>query len=278
MKSLNAYQLSGLLLIAGIVLAALSGILSPGVLLIDMLLVTEAQDLYDRLDVKVDNAEITHVTASVYILGHILLMGGVSALWMGLRGGSAGDALMRMGILALGVAFVCGIASAILDHIMVHIVLHGNTAGLSEAEYQPLALGVNVTDMAVEMMLLITTFIGHALLAVGLATKFAPGLRKWSAIAVSLISLAALVGGCHRLPRAWPGNPRGDQRAGPRPYDRVADSPRRMALQRGPGARGRPGGRLGSPSRSAAVGTGVGGAIPGRAACPVCTSAAACAR
>ena len=193
MKSLNAYQLSGLLLIAGIVLTALSGILSPGVLLIDMLLVTEAQDLYDRLDVKVDNAEITHVTASVYILGHILLMGGVSALWMGLRGGSAGDALMRMGILALGVAFVCGIASAILDHIMVHIVLHGNTAGLSEAEYQPLALGVNVTDMAVEMMLLITTFIGHALLAVGLATKFAPGLRKSAAIAVSLISLAALV-------------------------------------------------------------------------------------
>ncbi len=193
MGSLNGWRMRGLLIIAGMVMVALGGVLSPGVLLIDMHLVNDAIDLQERLDVKVNNASMTHIASTIYILGHALLLGGVFALWPGRQGGSAGDALVSTGLLVLVIAFICGIASAMLDHLMVHIILHGEAVGIAEAEARNYANGVLISDGAAEMTQLITTFIGHLFLAAGLLTRFAHGGRRWSAIAMSLISLAALL-------------------------------------------------------------------------------------
>ncbi len=193
MGSLNGWRTSGLLIIAGMVMVALGGVLSPGVLLVDMHVANDSVDLQQRLDVKVDNAEITHIAGTIYILGHALLLGGVFALWPRRRDGSTGDALASAGLLVLVIAFICGFASAILDHIMVHIMLHGEAAGIAESESRTYAGSVLISDGAVEMMLLITTFIGHLFLAAGLATRFAPGGRRTTAIVISLISLAALL-------------------------------------------------------------------------------------
>lgn len=192
LKELNGTQMTGLMLLVGICVIFLSGILSPGALIIDPAFGTEPSDVEDMIRAKVDNPLATTLTATFYLLGHVLLLGGIFGLWPRERGGSGSDAVTRAGITAIVVAFICGVASAVLDFSIVLGDRFGESGGFAFEEYWPSVQNFHYFDAAVQGMLLFTTFAGHALLACGLASRLAGG-RRMAAKTMSLISSAALV-------------------------------------------------------------------------------------
>ena len=192
LKEMNGTRMTGLMLLAGIAVIFLSGIFSPGVLIIDMATGVEPADVEDAIRAKVDNSHATTITASFYLIGHFLLLGGILGLWPRERGGSGGDAVVRAGIMTIIVAFIAGIASAVLDFAIVLGDRHGRSAGVPLEEYWPSVQSFHYFDAGVQGMLLFATFAGHALLACGLARRLA-GRRRMIAKATGLISFAALV-------------------------------------------------------------------------------------
>lgn len=192
LKSLNGTQMTGLMLFVGIAVIFLSGIFSPGVLIIDMATGVDPADVEDAIRAKVDNSRATTLTATFYMLGHFLILGGIFGLWPRERGGSGGDAVVRAGIMTIVVAFISGIASAVLDFAIVLGEQHGRSAGVPFEEYWPAVSSFHYFDAGVQGMLLMTTFAGHALLACGLARRLA-GRRQLAAKGMGLISTAALV-------------------------------------------------------------------------------------
>ena len=91
LKSLNGTRLGGLMLIVGIAVVFLSGIFSPAVLIIDMVTGIEPANVEERLVAKVTNPDATNLTATFYLLGHVVLLGGLFALWPRGRRESRGD-------------------------------------------------------------------------------------------------------------------------------------------------------------------------------------------
>ena len=193
LKELNGTQLTGLMLVAGVAVIFLAGIFSPGVLIIDMVSGVEPVDVEDRLLAKVDNPVATTLTAMFYLLGHVLFLGGLFGLWPRSRGGSAGDAMARAGVLAVTVAVICGMASAILDWAIVLSDRISSAAGIPIEDYWLFPQIFNAIDAVVDVMLLMISFAAYTVLGCGLARRFAPGRRQAAAMAISLISLAALV-------------------------------------------------------------------------------------
>lgn len=191
LKSLNGTQMAGLMLLVGIVVIFLSGIFSPGALIIDPAMGTDPADVEDAIRAKADNPHATSLTATFYLLGHIVLLGGIFALWPRERGGSGGDTVTRAGILAIIVSWICGIASAVLDHAMVLGDRYGQSSGVAFEEYWPSVQNFHYFDAGVQGMLLLTLFAGHTLLGCGLAQRLA-GRRRMAAKGISLISFAAL--------------------------------------------------------------------------------------
>ncbi len=192
LKEMNGTQMTGLMLLVGIIVIFLSGIFTPGVLIIDMATGADPADVEDAIRAKVDNPQATTLTATFYLLGHVLLLGGIFALWPRERGGSGGDAMTRAGIMTVVVAFICGIASAVLDFAIVLGDRLGQSSGVPVEQYWPTVQNFHYFDAAVQGMLLLATFAGHTLLACGLARRLA-GRRQMAAKATSLISFAALV-------------------------------------------------------------------------------------
>ena len=191
LKSLNGTQMAGLMLLVGIVVIFLSGIFSPGALIIDPAMGTDPADVEDAIRAKADNPHATSLTATFYLLGHIVLLGGIFALWPRERGGSGGDTVTRAGILAIIISWICGIASAVLDHAMVLGDRYGQSSGVAFEEYWPSVQNFHYFDAGVQGMLLLTLFAGHTLLGCGLAQRLA-GRRRMAAKGISLISFAAL--------------------------------------------------------------------------------------
>ena len=193
LSSLNGTQMTGLMLLVGICVIFLSGIFAPGVLIIDMATGIEPADVEDAIRAKVDNPHATTVTATFYVLGHVLLLGGILGLWPRDRRGSTGDAVVRTGIMAVIVAFICGIASALLDFASLVADRFGQANDIPVEDYWPNVASFHYFDAVVQGMLLLVTFAGHTLLACGLACRFAAGWRRMAARGMGLISFAALV-------------------------------------------------------------------------------------
>ncbi|MYI56510.1 MAG: hypothetical protein F4062_05705, partial [Acidimicrobiia bacterium] len=72
LKDLNGTQTTGLMLAVGIAVVFLSGIFTPSVLIIDMVLGTDLTTVEDVLVTKVDNTDATLLTGTFYLLGHML--------------------------------------------------------------------------------------------------------------------------------------------------------------------------------------------------------------
>ncbi len=192
LKSLNGTQMTGLMLAVGIAVVFLSGIFTPSVLIIDMVLGTDLTTVEDVLVTKVENTDATLLTGTFYLLGHVLLLGGLVGLWPRGRGGSGGDAVTRAGLLTVGISAVCGIASALLDWAIVLSVRISDAAGFAVEEYWPFAQNFNAMDAAVQFSILMTIYPGYLFVGCGLARRFT-GWRKSAAMGISLISLVALV-------------------------------------------------------------------------------------
>lgn len=192
LKEMNGTRMAGLMLLVGICVIFLSGIFSPGTLIIDMAAGTDPADVEDAIRAKTENPHATTLTATFYLLGHFLLLGGVFALWPRERGGSGGDAMTRAGIMAIIVSWICGIASAVLDYAIVLGDRYGQSSGVAFDEYWPSVQNFHYFDAGVQGMLLLTLFAGHVLLGCGLAERLS-GRRRTAAKGISLTSFAALV-------------------------------------------------------------------------------------
>ncbi len=193
LKELNGTQMTGLMLVVGVAVIFLAGLFSPGALIIDMVSGTAPADIEDRLLAKVNNPDAATLTATFYLLGHAVFLGGLFGLWPRGRGGSGGDAMTRAGILTVTVAVICGMASAILDWAIVLSDRFSSAAGIPVEEYWLFVQIFNAIDAVVDVMLLMTSFVGYILLGCGLARRFAARRRQMAAQAIALISLAALV-------------------------------------------------------------------------------------
>ena len=123
-KSLNSYKLCGLMLFGGILLMFVAGSLQPGQAIVGS--VTPSGDLEtfmeDRLNAKVDHDEWTHITAIAYVAGHLMMLGGIAALWPNRLRRSLDAALTRAGMLAITVGAAAGIAGAMADMTMVEVI------------------------------------------------------------------------------------------------------------------------------------------------------------
>lgn len=192
LKEMNSTQMTGLMLLVGIVVIFLSGIFTPGVLIIDFATGSEPADVENAIRAKVDNPHATAITAVFYLIGHILILGGIVALWPRQGGGSGSDAVRRAGVLAIAVSFICGIASAVLDIAIVIGDRVGQSSGFTLEEYWPSVQNFHYFDAAVQGMLLLTLFPGIALLGCSLSDKLT-GRRKTAAQGVALISFVALI-------------------------------------------------------------------------------------
>ncbi len=194
LKSLNSYKLCGLMLMTGMLLAFISGVLAPGQGVVAA--ATPSADLEtfmdDRLYAKVDHDEWTHVTAAGYVIGHILMLGGIVALWPNRLRRSPGDALARTGLLSITIAAAAAIAGALGDMTMTEVIKYGRTPGIADQDYHGYATVVNVLDVAFDFVILVTAFAGYLALATALAIRFGPGRRRNAHIGIAVASLAAL--------------------------------------------------------------------------------------
>ncbi len=195
LKSLNSYKLSGLLLMTGIILAFVAGTLAPGQGIVDPAPPSSDLETFmeDRLDAKVDNDEWTHVTAAGYVIGHILMLGGITALWPSRLRRSPSNALTRAGLLSIAIAAAAAIAGALGDMTMAEVIKYGRTPGIADQDFHGYAMVVNIFDVAFDFVILVTAFAGYLALASGLAIKFGPGRRRNAHIGIAALSLAALV-------------------------------------------------------------------------------------
>ena len=195
LKSLNSYKLCGLMLVTGMLLAFISGVLAPGQGIVDP--ATPSSDLEtfmdERLYAKVDNDEWTHVTATAYVIGHVLMLGGIAALWPNRLRRSPEDALTRTGVLSITVAAAAAIAGALGDMTMTEVIKYGRTPGIADQDYYGYAQVVNILDVAFDFVILVTAFAGYLALASGLAIRFGPGRRRNAHIGIAAVSLAALL-------------------------------------------------------------------------------------
>lgn len=192
LKDLNGTQMTGLMLAVGIAVVFLSGIFTPSVLIIDMVSGGDLTTVEDKLVTKVDNTTATLLTGTFYLLGHVLVLGGLVGLWPRRGGGSGVDAVTRTGILTAGVAVFCGMASALLDWAMVLSARISEDAGIAFEAYWPFAQNFNAVDAMVEALLLLTLYSGYLFLACGLASRFS-GRRKSVAMGIAVVSFAALL-------------------------------------------------------------------------------------
>ena len=194
-KSLNSYKLCGLMLFGGILLMFVAGSLQPGQAIVGS--VTPSGDLEtfmeDRLNAKVDHDEWTHITAIAYVAGHLMMLGGIAALWPNRLRRSLDSALTRAGMLAITVGAAAGIAGAMADMTMVEVIKYGRTPGIGDQDYFGYAQVVNIFDVAFDFMILLTVFAGYLLLASGLAIRFGAGRRRKAHLGVALVSGVALL-------------------------------------------------------------------------------------
>ncbi|MCY3562224.1 MAG: hypothetical protein OXH20_13835 [bacterium] len=192
LKDLNGTQMTGLMLAVGIAVVFLSGIFTPSVLIIDMVSGTDLTAVEDKLVTKVDRTDATLLAGTFYLLGHVLLLGGLVGLWPRGRGGSGVDAVTRTGILVVGVGALSGMVSALLDWAMVLTDRISRDAGIALDDYWRFAQNFNAMDALVEAMLLLALYLGYLFVACGLACRFS-GRRKSAAMGIALVCLVALL-------------------------------------------------------------------------------------
>jgi hypothetical protein len=193
LKTMNGTQMAGLMLGIGVVVSFVSGLFSPGALIIDMASGIEPANVEHRLVAKVENSAATTITATFYLVGQVLFLGGLIGLWRRDQHNTGGDAVARTGIVTIAVAVTCGMASAILDWAIVLSDRIPSAAGIPIEDYWLFAQIFNAIDAGIDVMLLMTSFIGYTLLGCGLARAFDAGRRRLAAQAVSLISFLALL-------------------------------------------------------------------------------------
>ncbi len=189
MASFSGNRLSGLALVVGTILGVAASLFTPGTLFIDMV---DQVNIRDRLDVLVDYAFLTHLTASAGIIALVLLLMGLYALWPRGDNSDGGVALRRAGIIALTASIVIAMGALSLPHIEVHIFDHQFASGV-EGDPSSLAYSLELMGAGLMFSAIIASYMAHTFLALGLASKFTSDGRKLAARLIALIAALGLI-------------------------------------------------------------------------------------
>lgn len=185
-----SYKLAGWSILVSVALAAISSLLNPGLGLIDT---AGSLDLDSLLTAKMENQGMTHLTTSLAILAAILGSFGVVTLWRNQSGGGLGGGLVSLGLVAVAISLVFWFAARGLDHMAVHLIVHGDTTGFSDAVLNSSAAGIISTQAALFIVSSYASTLGFLSIFLGLYLNLPAGLRKVGSLILALLSVIQLV-------------------------------------------------------------------------------------
>ncbi|MCY4625921.1 MAG: hypothetical protein OXC99_13105 [Chloroflexi bacterium] len=181
MGSLTDNKLSGLALMAGVVLVIVLLPLTPG----SSLPSEDALNYYALTEAMVDGGMLTIITAWVAVLAMFLFTYGFIALWRNAPSRGAGT-LVRMGAVGLIVFAVIITVSQGLDLIILHVVEHGigrGTGGTEAAALSSTAATLQAAKFGITYIAILMAAVGFLLLCIGMLGRIqSMNLHKAAAI------------------------------------------------------------------------------------------------
>lgn len=183
----------GLALVAGVILALLVSLFSPGGALVDRV---DGFDFPTIVTAMADNPSVTHITTLGLTFALLLHAYGLLALFRLPPRQGFGDSALRFGIVASVIGWVLLIVEAATRHMVVRIVEQGIGTGTGQ-DVQPqlddLALAVFSTGAAIHFAFIAVSSVAALMLGVGLAAR-SRGLNVYglAAYAMALVGVAGL--------------------------------------------------------------------------------------
>ena len=176
MRTVSVERLGGLSLIVGPIVSFISFPLRPGVLLIDR---ADSTDEVAQIMATASNSMLTHVTGLLGPGRLILTLYGLYVAQSHLRDGGAGDALTRLGFMALAVGTIGWVTGFSLQHVSANTEL--GVAGATAPVY---AVQSGVT-------LLSTLLVALGFLFFSLDAAHRSEFNKVGALAIAAVSLVS---------------------------------------------------------------------------------------
>ncbi len=190
MDSLSRNKGGGLSLIFGTAGMTIFSIFEPGAALIDA---ADATDLGGMSKAMADNATISHLTATAILFSAMLLFYGFIQIWLATAAGESMSHTVRLGVV-VGIFAVCCLAMTRgLNHIIVHLVVHGAGPEADQQAQESAALAVQAVKFGLRYAAVLLTPLSLLLLGLGLAPRFPVGSNRIAARSVAAISAVAVV-------------------------------------------------------------------------------------
>lgn len=190
MGTMTDTRIGGLLLIVGSVMTIVLALLAPGGPLID----TVSQfDLIAATEVLAAHANLTHAMSMLFAVAILLFLYGLVVIWKFTPTESAMASITRIGVLILGFGICCLIVTSGMNHVIVHISLHGIGAEQTEGQLQDLALAFQSAKFSLRYLAGTVGILGFALLSLGMSTRFPAGFNRIAAQVTFVCSVLAFI-------------------------------------------------------------------------------------
>jgi len=190
MESTQESRLSGLSLVAGVLLVGIGTFFLPRG--------TGSRIDYVRLvTFRAENAELTHSMSLLTILGVLLWVAGLVTLSRSVVAGhSTTDAMVRISIAILVISAVMHLAVTGIQHMIVHFINHGVGEGIGADQTDGLtAMAVTLQGVRAGLFMIkeLCETVGFLVLGLAIWRRVPAGLPKMAAAAVVVASVAEVV-------------------------------------------------------------------------------------
>ena len=190
MESTQESRLSGLALSIGALMVAVGSFFLPRG-------TGSRTDYIPLIEVRAENAGLTHTTSMLTAFGILLWVAGLVALWRtAAKSHGTSDALLGSGIAILLISAVLYLALTGLQHMIVHFLNHGIGAGAGAGQTEGLtnmAVTLQGARAGLFMVKELCEMIGFLLLGLAVWRRAPARLAKIAAIIVVYASCAELV-------------------------------------------------------------------------------------
>ncbi len=186
-------KIGGLLLVIGTSLVLVTGLLTPGLAVIDFV---DADDFIGMGRVIQENVALSFSTTMLGVLGFILQLYGVLVLRRMAMGEGAIDTIARFGSMALGLGVVISVIDRAALYTATHTLVYGIGAGTGPDQSQLLDLVAIIllkTQAGLNLMAFYAFLLGTIALGVGFLTRTRSASQKAVAVLTVLACLVSLV-------------------------------------------------------------------------------------
>lgn len=190
MDTLRRNKVGGLSLIFGTISMIVFGMLEPGAALVNPADVT---DLSGMNKAMADNANLSHLTATVLLFSSMLLIYGFMQIWLAIPSGGGASHIARIGVVVGIFAISCLAITRGLNHVIVHLVVHGAGPGVDHQAQESTALAVQAVKYGLRYAAVLLAPFSLFMLGLGLAPGFPVGFNRIAARSVAAISAVAVV-------------------------------------------------------------------------------------